>query len=50
MALDIPLQKTVLGQKSTSFIGPKIGFKINNDLKSVNDKFFYLYSKERNVK
>ena len=35
MALDIPLQKIVLGQKSISFLGPKIWFKTNNDLKKV---------------
>ena len=36
MALDIPLRKTVLGQKRTSFLGPKIWPKINNDLKAVS--------------
>ena len=35
MALDIPLRKTVLGQKSISFLGPKIRSEINNDLKAV---------------
>ena len=35
MALDLPLQKIVLGQKSISFLGPKIWFKTNNDLKKV---------------
>ena len=35
IALDIPLRKTVLGQKSISFLGPKIWSKINNDLKTV---------------
>ena len=35
MALDIPLRKTVLGQKSISFLGPKTWSKINNDLKTV---------------
>ena len=35
MALDIPLWKTVLGNKSISFLGPKILSKMNNDLKTV---------------
>ena len=35
MALDIPLRKTSIGQKSTSFFVPKIWPKINNDLKTV---------------
>ena len=32
MALDIPLRKTVLVQKSISFLGPTIWPKIKNDL------------------
>ena len=35
MALDIPLRKTALGQRSISFLGPKIWSKISNDLKTV---------------
>ena len=35
IALDIPLRKTVLGQKSILFLGPKIWSKINNNLKAV---------------
>ena len=35
VVLDIPRRKTVLGQKSTSFLRPKIWSKINNDLKTV---------------
>ena len=49
MALDIPLQKTVLGQKSTSFIGPKIGFKINNDLKTVLMTNFFTYTLKKEM-
>ena len=46
----MPLWKTVLGQKSILFFGPKIWPKINNDLKNgINNKFFYSYPKERNV-
>ena len=49
MALDIPLQKTVLGQKSTSFLGPKIGFKINNDLKTVLTTNFFTYTLKKEM-
>ena len=35
MALDIPLRKTVLGQKNISFLGPKTWSKVNNDIKTV---------------
>ena len=33
MALHIPLRKTSLGQKGTSFLGSKIWLKINPNLK-----------------
>ena len=48
MALDTPLQKTVFGQKSISFLGPKIWFKINNDLKAVlsTNSFTHTLKKE----
>ena len=35
MALDIPLRKTTIGQKSNSFLGPKVWSKTNNNLKAV---------------
>ena len=35
MALDIPLRKTNTGQKSLSFLGPKIWFKIGPSIKNV---------------
>ena len=35
MALDIPLQKTTIGQKSISFLGPKVWSKTNNSFKAV---------------
>ena len=40
VTLDIPLQKTVLGQKRISFLGSKMWSKINNDLKTANDSSF----------
>ena len=35
MALDIPLRKTTIGQKSISFLGPKVWSKTNNSLKAL---------------
>ena len=35
MALDIPLRKTIIGQKSISFLRPKVWSKTNNSLKAV---------------
>ena len=35
MALDIPLRKTTMGQKSISSLGPKVWSKTNNSLKAV---------------
>ena len=35
MALDIPLRKTMIGQKSISFLGPKVWSKTNNSLEAV---------------
>ena len=48
MGLDIPLRKTVLGQKSVSFLGPKTWSKINNDLKTVltTNSFNHILKKE----
>ena len=42
MALDIPLQKTAIGQKSISFLGSKVWSKTNNSLKAVkNNSYFH---------
>ena len=48
MELDIYLRKAVLGQKSISFIGPKLWSKINNDLKTVlaTNSFTHALKKE----
>ena len=35
MALDIPLRKTTIGEKSISFLGPKVWSKANNSLKAL---------------
>ena len=35
MALDIPLRKTTLGQKSISFLGPEIWSKVDSDVKKL---------------
>ena len=34
MALDVPLRKTTIGQKSMSFLGPKVWSKTSNSLKA----------------
>ena len=36
MALEIPLRKSNLGQKSISFMGPSVWNKLSNDLKVLN--------------
>ena len=36
MALEIPLKKSNLGQKSISFIGPSIWNKLRNNLQVLN--------------
>ena len=46
MALDIPLQKTVLVQKSISFLGRKMWSKLNNDLKLTTNSFTHTLKKE----
>ena len=41
MALEIPLRKSNLGQKSISFMGPSIWNKLSNDLKILNTATFF---------
>ena len=38
MALDMPLRKTNAGQKSLSFLGPKIWFKIDSSIKNISTR------------
>ena len=47
MALEIPLRKSNIGQKSTSLTGPSIWNKWSNDLKILNTatSFTYNYKK-----
>ena len=45
MALDIPLRKTTIGQKSISFLRPKIWSKTNNSLKAVTTTFTHALKK-----
>ena len=47
MALEIPLRKSSIGQKSSSFMGPSIWNKLSNDLNILNtatsftDNYYY---------
>ena len=49
MALDIPLQKTTIGQKSISFLGPKIWSKTNNSLRAVKTTATFTYTLKKHV-
>ena len=48
MALDIPLFRTIKGQKSMSFLGPKIWNKVSLNIKTVatTSSFTHLLKKE----
>ena len=45
MALEIPLRKSNLGQKSMSFMGPSIWKKLSNDLKILNPATSFTHRK-----
>ena len=49
MALDIPLKKTSLGQKSMSFLGPSIWNKLNISLKSVATASSFTHSFKKHI-
>ena len=49
MALDIPLQKTNTGQKSLSFLGPKIWSKIDPGIKNVRTSSSFIYAIKKNI-
>ena len=49
MALDIPLRKTVLGQKSISFLGPKIWSKVNNNLKTLKTTASFTHALKKHI-
>ena len=44
MALDIPLRKTNTGQKSLSFLGPKIWSKIGPSIKNVRTSTSFMHA------
>ena len=49
MALDIPLRKTNSGQKSLSFLGPKIWSKIGPSIKNVRTSPSFMHSIKKNI-
>ena len=49
MALDIPLQKTTIWQKSISFLGPKVWSKKNNSLKAVKTTATFTHALKKHV-
>ena len=49
MALDIPLRKTTIGQKSISFLGPKLWSKTNNSLKALKTKATFTHALKKHV-
>ena len=48
MALDISLQKTNTGQKSLSFLGPKIWSKISPGIKNVRTLSCFMHAVKKN--
>ena len=48
-ALNIPLQKTNTGQKSLSFLGPKIWSKIGPSIKSVRTSSSFTHAIKKNI-
>ena len=49
MALDIPLRKTNTGQKSLSFLGPKIWSKIGPSIKNVRTSSSFMHAIKKNI-
>ena len=49
MALKIPLRKSDLGQKSTSFMGPSIWNKLSSDLKIFNTATLFTHNNKKFV-
>ena len=49
MALDVPLWKTNIGQKSLSFLGPKIWSRINPSIKNVKTSSPFMYALKKNI-
>ena len=49
MALDIPLQKTITGQKCLSFLGTKIWSKIGPSIKNVRTSSSFIHPIKKNI-
>ena len=49
VALDIPLRKTNTGQKSLSFLGPKIWSKIGPSIKNVRTSSSFMHAIKKNI-
>ena len=49
MALDIPLRKTTIGQKSISFLRTKVWSKTNNSLKAVITTVTFTHALKKHV-
>ena len=49
MALDIPLQKTIKGQKSLSFLRPKIWSNIGPSIKNVRTWSSFMHAIKKNI-
>ena len=48
MALDIPLRKINTGQKSLSFLGPKIWYKIDPSIQNVSTSSSFMHAIKKN--
>ena len=48
-ALDLTLWKTDVGQKSLSFLGPKIWSRINSSIKNVKTSSSFMYALKKNI-
>ena len=49
MALDIPLRKTNAGQKSLSFLGPKMWSKIGPCIKNIRTSSFFMHAIKKDI-
>ena len=49
MALDIPLRKTTIGQKSILFLGTKVWSKTNHSLKAVKTTATFTHALKKHV-
>ena len=49
MALDMPLRKTNAGQKSLSFLGPKIWFQIDSSIKNIRTSCSFMHAIKKNI-